>query len=119
MTSFILRETMLAHLLLYGNAYCQIIRTARDKIDSLYPLLPDKMEVDRDAGGLLTYTYTTSDGKRWRLDPRDVLHIPGLGFDGVMGYSPIALEKSAIGLGIAAEEYGSKFFSNGARPSGS
>lgn len=57
MTSFILRETMLAHLLLYGNAYCQIIRTGRDKIDSLYPLLPDKMEVDRDAGGLLTYTY--------------------------------------------------------------
>ena len=118
MTSFILRETMLAHLLLYGNAYCQIIRTSRDKIDSLYPLLPDKMEVDRDAGGFLTYTYTTSDGKRWRLEPRDVLHIPGLGFDGVMGYSPIALEKSAIGLGIAAEEYGSKFFSNGARPSG-
>ena len=118
MTSFILRETMLAHLLLYGNAYCQIIRTGRDKIDSLYPLLPDKMEVDRDASGLLTYTYTTSDGKRWRLEPRDVLHIPGLGFDGVMGYSPIALEKSAIGLGIAAEEYGSKFFSNGARPSG-
>ena len=118
MTSFILRETMLAHLLLYGNAYCQIIRTSRDKIDSLYPLLPDKMEVDRDAVGFLTYTYTTSDGKRWRLEPRDVLHIPGLGFDGVMGYSPIALEKSAIGLGIAAEEYGSKFFSNGARPSG-
>ena len=118
MTSFILRETMLAHLLLYGNAYCQIVRTGRDKIDSLYPLIPDKMEVDRDAGGLLMYTYTTSDGKRWRLDPRDVLHIPGLGFDGIMGYSPIALEKSAIGLGLAAEEYGSKFFSNGARPSG-
>ena len=118
MTSFILRETLLTHLLLYGNAYCQIIRTGRDKIDSIYPLLPDKMEVDRDAGGLLMYTYTTSDGKRWRLDPRDVLHIPGLGFDGIMGYSPIALEKSAIGLGIAAEEYGSKFFSNGARPSG-
>ena len=118
MTSFILRETMLAHLLLWGNSYCQIIRTGRDMIDSLYPLMPDKMEVDRDEGGTLTYTYTTSDGKRWRLDPRDVLHIPGLGFDGVMGYSPIALEKSAIGLGIAAEEYGSKFFSNGARPSG-
>ena len=118
MSSFILRETLLSHLLLWGNTYCQIIRTGRDKIDSIYPLLPDKMEVDRDAGGLLTYTYTTNDGKRWRLDPRDVLHIPGLGFDGIMGYSPIALEKSAIGLGIAAEEYGSKFFSNGARPSG-
>ena len=118
MTSFVLRETMLTHLLLYGNSYCQIIRTGRDKVESLYPLLPDHMEVDRDSKGNLTYTYTTSDGKTWRLDPLEVLHIPGLGFDGVIGYSPIALEKSAIGLGIAAEEYGSKFFSNGARPSG-
>ena len=47
-----------------------------------------------------------------------MLHIPGLGFDGVIGYSPIALEKNAIGLGIAAEEYGSKFFAHGANPSG-
>lgn len=46
------------------------------------------------------------------------MHIPGLGFDGIMGYSPIAMEKNAVGLSIAAEEYGSKFFSNGARPSG-
>ena len=118
MTSFVWRETMLTHLLLYGNSYCQIIRTGRSKIDSLYPLLPDHMEVDRDSKGNLTYTYTTSDGKTWALDPTEVLHVPGLGFDGVVGYSPIALEKSAIGLGIAAEEYGSKFFSNGARPSG-
>ena len=84
----------------------------------LYPLLPDRMAVDRDSRGKLTYTYTTSDGKLAYLAPEDVLHIPGLGFDGVMGYSPIALEKAAIGLGIAAEEYGSKFFANGARPSG-
>lgn len=118
MTSFVWRETMLSHLLLWGNAYCQIIRTGRNKIDSIYPLIPDQMEVDRDSRGNLTYTYTTSEGKTYALKPEDVLHIPGLGFDGVVGYSPIALEKSAIGLGIAAEEYGSKFFSNGARPSG-
>ena len=118
MTSFVWRETMLSHLLLWGNAYCQIIRTGRNKIDSIYPLIPDQMEVDRDSRGSLTYTYTTSEGKTYALKPEDVLHIPGLGFDGVVGYSPIALEKSAIGLGIAAEEYGSKFFSNGARPSG-
>ena len=118
MTSFIWRETMLAHLLLYGNSYSQIIRTGRSKVESLYPLLPDHMEVDRDSQGNLTYTYTTSEGQMYRLDPTEVLHIPGLGFDGVMGYSPIALEKSAIGLGIAAEEYGSRFFQNGARPSG-
>ena len=118
MTSFVWRETMLAHLLLWGNAYCQIIRSGRSKIVGLYPLLPDRMVVDRDSRGKLTYTYTTSDGKIAHLLAEDVLHIPGLGFDGVMGYSPIALEKAAIGLGIAAEEYGSKFFANGARPSG-
>ena len=118
MTSFVLRETMLSHLLLWGNSYCQIIRTGKNHIESLYPLLPDRMEVDRDSKGVLTYTYTTTNGDRVLLDPADVLHIPGLGFDGIMGYSPIALEKNAIGLGIAAEEYGSTFFKNGARPSG-
>ena len=118
MTSFVLRETMLAHLLLWGNSYCQIIRTAGNRIDSLYPLMPENMSVDRDSNGKLTYTYTTSEGRAYRLAPEEVLHIPGLGFDGVVGYSPIALEKNAIGLGIAAEEYGSKFYSNGARPSG-
>ena len=118
MTSFVLREVMLAHLLLWGNSYCQIIRSGRNRITGLYPLLPDKMTVDRDKDGKLTYTYSTGTGQTVLLAPEEVLHIPGLGFDGVMGYSPIALEKNAIGLGIASEEYGSKFFSNGARPSG-
>ena len=118
MTSFIWREVMLSHLLLWGNSYCQILRSGRSRIVGLYPLLPDHMAVDRDTKGKLTYTYTTSEGRMEQLNPEDVLHIPGLGFDGVMGYSPIALEKAAIGLGIAAEEYGSKFFQNGARPSG-
>ena len=76
------------------------------------------MTVDRDSEGKLTYDYMTRDSVTVRLRPEDVLHIPGLGFDGIMGYSPIALEKNAIGLGIAAEEYGSKFFSNGATPAG-
>ena len=119
MTSFIWRETTLTHLLLWGNSFSQILRNGRGKITGLYPLLPDHMEVDRDdKTGILTYTYTTTKGTVVRLRPEDVLHIPGLGFDGIMGYSPIAMEKNAIGLGIAAEEYGSKFFSNGARPSG-
>ena len=118
MTSFVWREAMLTHLLLWGNSYSQIIRNGRGHILGLYPLLPDRMEVDRDSAGELTYTYSLTSGQTARLRPEDVLHIPGLGFDGVVGYSPIALEKNAIGLGIAAEEYGSKFFSNGATPSG-
>jgi len=118
MTSFVFRETMMGHLLLYGNSYSQIIRNGRNQVIALYPLLPDHMNVDRDEHGVLYYEYTTTDGRDVLLRPTDVLHIPGLGFDGIMGYSPIALEKNAIGLGMAAEEYGSKFFANSARPSG-
>jgi len=118
MTSFVMREVMLSHLLLWGNSYSQIIRNGRNHLVGLYPLLPDRMEIDRNGAGNLIYSYSTTEGRTVQLAPEEVLHIPGLGFDGVMGYSPIALEKNAIGLGIAAEEYGSKFFANGATPSG-
>ena len=118
MTSFVWREAMLTHLLLWGNSYSQILRAGRGNIVGIYPLLPDRMEVDRDDKGRLTYTYSTTNGQQVKLRPEDVLHIPGLGFDGVMGYSPIAVERNAVGLSIAAEEFGSKFFGNGATPSG-
>ena len=58
------------------------------------------------------------EGSSVRLKPYDVLHIPGLGFDGLVGYSPIAMAKNAIGMAIACEEFGAKFFANGAAPSG-
>ncbi len=118
MTSFVFRETLLSHILLWGNAYCQIIRNGRGQITALYPLLPDRMSVDRDDQGNLTYAYTTTEGKTVKIHPVNVLHIPGMGFDGIVGYSPVAMERNAIGLGMAAEEYGSRFFSNGATPSG-
>jgi HK97 family phage portal protein len=104
MMSFVLREVMLTHLLIYGNHYCQIIRAGKNGIVGLYPLLPDHMDVDRDSKGNLTYNYTTSDGNTVNLKPPLLLHIPGLGFDGIMGYNPIALEKSSIELGLAVEE---------------
>ena len=131
MTSFIFRETLMTHLLLWGNAYSQIIRNGKGEVVALYPLMPDRMKVDRDEHGSLYYEYTVYDsddvdgrkgtnkvGRTVRLQPHDVLHIPGLGFDGLVGYSPIAMAKNAIGLAIATEEYGSKFFANGAAPSG-
>ncbi len=125
MTSFIWRETAMSHLLLWGNAYIQIIRNGKGEVLALYPLMPSRMKVDRDSRGRLYYEYQTmSDdaptmkGTVVRLDSREILHIPGLGFDGVVGYSPIAMAKNAIGLAIAAEEYGSKFYANGAAPSG-
>lgn len=125
MTSFIFRETLMTHLLLWGNAYAQIIRNGKGEVVALYPLMPNKMQVDRDENGELYYIYTRSseeaktiEGVTVYLTPRDVLHIPGLGFDGLVGYSPIAMAKNAIGLAIATEEYGAKFFANGAAPSG-
>ncbi len=126
MTSFAFRETLMSHLLLWGNAYAQVIRNARGEVIALYPLMPDKMTVDRDKNGRLFYLYqrgaedakAVGNDRRVYLPPSDVLHIPGLGFDGLIGYSPIAMAKNAIGLAIATEEYGAKFFANGAAPSG-
>ena len=125
MTSFVFRETLMTHLLLWGNAYAQIIRNGKGEILALYPLMPNKMQVDRNDKGQLFYTYSRSrdeanskDNSTVVLKPDDVLHIPGLGFDGLVGYSPIAMAKNAIGMAIACEEFGAKFFANGASPSG-
>ena len=117
MTSFVFRETLMSHLLLWGNAYAQIIRDGRGKVLALYPLLPDRMMVDRTTEGQLYYEYRKDTGYVI-LRPEDILHIPGLGFDGLVGYSPIAMAKDAIGMAIATEEYGGKFFANGASPGG-
>ena len=125
MTSFVFRETLMTHLLLWGNAYAQIIRNARGEVIALYPLMPDRMTVNRDSDGQIYYEYNVSSDETSRvgasivrLQSHDVWHIPGLGFDGLVGYSPIAMAKNAIGMAIACEEYGAKFFSNGAAPSG-
>ena len=116
----------MSHLLIWGNAYAQIIRDGNGKVLALYPLLPDKMEADRDENGRLYYNYTRNSDEnpnfeeygRVYLQEQDVLHIPGLGFDGLVGYSPIAMAKNAVGMTLACEEYGASFFENGANPGG-
>ena len=117
MTSFVFRETLMSHLLLWGNAYAQVIRDGRGQVLALYPLMPDKMTVDRASNGELFYKYQSDKGEVV-MRKEMVLHIPGLGFDGLIGYSPVAMAKNAIGMAIATEEYGSKFFANGANPGG-
>ena len=125
MSSFVFRETLMTHLLLWGNAYAQVIRNGKNEVVALYPLMPNKMTVERDSNGQLYYSYYRGSDEAIRdtqntviLKPSDVLHIPGLGFDGLVGYSPIAMAKNAIGMAIACEEYGAKFFANGAAPAG-
>ncbi|MDL2317724.1 phage portal protein [Eubacteriales bacterium OttesenSCG-928-A19] len=126
MTSFVFRETLMLHLLLYGNAFAQIIRDGRGRVLALYPLLPDRMTVSRDSRNRLVYTYRRTKGAdRLAVDDEEillrsdeVLHIPGLAYDGLIGYSPIMLAKNSIGMAMATEEYGSSFFGNGAQPGG-
>lgn len=126
MTSFVFRETLMSHLLIWGNAYAQIIRNGAGRVLGLYPLLPDKMDVQRDDRGNIYYVYSRNSDENpmfkeygdIRLKAEDVLHIPGLGFDGLIGYSPIAMAKNAVGMTLACEEYGASFFANGANPGG-
>jgi HK97 family phage portal protein len=118
MTSFVFRETLMSHLLLWGNAYSQIVRDGRGRVLALYPLLPSQMTVERDKNNAIYYEYRADGGDAVTLRKDDVLHIPGLGFDGLLGYSPIAMAKNSIGMAIATEEYGAKFFANGANPGG-
>ncbi|GHU54024.1 portal protein [Clostridia bacterium] len=118
MTAYTFIETALTHLLLWGNFYAQIVRDGRGFPIGLYPLLPNLMDISRDNSTKeIVYTYR-SDGGEIKLSRYSILHIPGLGFDGVVGYSPIALAKNSIGMAIATEEYGAAFFKNGANPGG-
>ena len=124
MTSFVFRETLMSHLLIWGNAYAQIIRDGAGRVLGLYPLLPNKMDVQRDDKGEIHYLYFRSSYENpnfkeysdIKFKKEDVLRIQGLGFDGLIGYSPIAMAKNAVGMTLACEEYGASFFANGANP---
>jgi HK97 family phage portal protein len=113
MTAYVYFETVMVHLLLWGNSYSQIIRNGKGEVVSLYPLLPDLMAVSRDSKTHeLLYTYQADTG-RVQLTRKEILHISGLGFDGIIGYSPIALAANAVGMAVSAEKYGGTLYANG------
>lgn len=119
MTSFTFRQVLHAHLVTWGNCYADIQRNkASGRIKALLPLRPDRMRMEiNETTGEIIYIYTVA-GKERLLYPENVLHIPGLGFDGLKGYSVIAMARQGIALAQATEEYGARFFGNGARPGG-
>lgn len=118
MTSFTFREMMMTNLLLWGNAYALIKRDRFGHVVSLYPLKSKNMTVERDSQTRnLKYSYTN--GLKTKVyAPRQILHIPAFTFDGVKGMSPISYAREAMGLALATEEFGARFFGNGARPGG-
>ena len=113
MSPFTFKETMTAHVLTYGNAYAEIERNGAGEIIALWSLLPDKMQI-KVVDGKVVYEY---DG-RLHLTSDKVLHIRGLGYDGILGYSPIAYARETIGISKAMERTGGAFFANSSRPSG-
>lgn len=117
MTSFSFRETMMTHLLLWGNAYAQITRRG-NQIVELWPLHPAYIRIEREpVTNKLIYKYT-SGTQEIIYTGEQILHIQGLSIDGIKGLSPISMARETIGLAQATEEFGSRFFSNGARPGG-
>lgn len=113
MSSFIWRETCQAHLLTWGNSYSFINWGRGGRPVEIYPLLPNRMQVKRVDNNII-YEYRFKDAEPDIIPAEKILHIPGLGFDGLVGYSPVAKFREAIGLGLGAEEYAGRFFGHGA-----
>jgi len=114
MSSVTMRELITAHQIGWGNFYGQKIWNERGEITEVWPLRPDRMRVER-LDGQKIYIYTAaSGGQPIIFSSEEILHIPGFGFDGLVGHSRIALARNAIGAAISMEKYGSRFFSNGA-----
>ncbi|PJN31314.1 phage portal protein [Streptomyces sp. CB02613] len=118
------KETLMGHAITWGNGIAYVVSNKRTGvIEELWPLRPDRITigVKRTGPGRFERRYRYDDdvnGIHTVLLPHEVLHIGGLGFDGVEGYSVVNLAANAIGLGLATEHHGAKVFSNGAAPGG-
>ncbi|MGW2580827.1 phage portal protein [Streptomyces virginiae] len=124
MSSVQLRETLQGHALTWGNGVAQLVTHQRTgAIEEIWPLRPDRLRicVRRTGAGAFERVYQYRDevnGINATLMADEVLHIGGLGFDGVRGYDVVQHAANAIGLGLATEHFGAKFFSNGSAPGG-
>ena len=106
------RETLVHHALAWGGGYAEITRNGRGEPVGLWPIHPSRVYLWRTVRGTLRYQITV-DGQRSDLPPEDVFHLHGLGGDGLAGYRLSVLAKEAVGLGLAAEEFGASYFGNG------
>jgi HK97 family phage portal protein len=113
MTSFIFREILQAHLLTWGNAYAEIERDGAGRPVAIWPIPPDRVDPVRDARDRLVYRVRGDRLGDIIIPAADMLHVPGLGFDGIKGYGVVQMARESIGLGLAAERFGGTFFGNG------
>ena len=120
-TPFEWSEMMQGHLALRGNAYNEIITNRQGAITALMPIHPDRMKVEVIGSGTdfdYRYRYTDRLGQQIVFTRAEIWHLRGLSSDGIMGLSPIDLARESVGMGLAAQEYGARFFQNDAKPGG-
>jgi HK97 family phage portal protein len=120
MTWAVFVETLQAHVLTWGNAYAEIERDQKNRIIALWPITPNRVTPARDKQKRLVYVVENpaTPSLPWVLDSARVWHLPGLGFDGLVGYNVIRMARLSLGLTMAAEQYGAAFFGNGSHPTG-
>ena len=114
MTSIKARQAMQAHVLTWGNGYAEIVRNEANQVSQLRPITPDRVTPDLNQRGEVIYRVVQPSGRERVMAKEDVLHIQGLGFDGLVGYSVVRKARETIGMGLTAEAYGAQFFGNGA-----
>lgn len=112
------KQTKVSHGLLWGNGTSEIVRNGRGQAVSLEIMEPDRTQPEENKPGIIEYRYTSSNGSQVALSSDDVLHLKALGHTGLIGYSQIQLHRQALGLALATEKFGSKFFANDARSGG-
>ena len=118
MSAMSFRETLTLHAIGWGNGLAEIVRDDRGMPLALWPLDPNRVRIERGLDKRLRYTAYDDTGKAVVLQARDVLHVHGLGFDGVTGYSVAHLARESIGGALAAEKSGAALFGNSAMPVG-
>jgi HK97 family phage portal protein len=116
MTAMVWRETGVGHMYTWGNWYAEKELNGYGVPVRLWPLRPDRMIKVEMKGGKRVYTYRLPDGSTEELPARNIFHVPGFGFDGLVGYSRLTLMRRAIEAAMAVEEYGLRTFAQGARP---
>lgn len=110
-------STVMAHLLLWGNAYLGKYRDAEGRVEQLLPIAPERVQVERRHGRIV-FTISNDRGHQSEHGLEDVVHIKGLAMDGLVGLSPIRQMRHALELNNYVREAATGLFANGARPSG-
>ena len=112
------REMLQGHLALRGNAFCQILANGRGEITELIPIHPDRVRMELLTEGDYRYRIQNQAGHELVLPRGEIWHLRGLSSDGLLGLSPIELSRESLGMALAAQDYGARFFNNDAKPTG-